>query len=100
MGTEDTKGPTTTIEDQQTKEGTQHQEDNKVSNLQDYKLKRLSDEDLVNECLLSLRAIELGLISTEHKIRSTQLFNEAILRKSLAYIADDFRVALRVLKHL
>lgn len=94
MGTSDSEGQAPSIET-----NTPDQENN-VSNLFDFKIKRMGDEDLINECLMHLRFVEMGLLTPAHKTRATQLFTEATTRSSLEYIHNDFLVALKVLKLL
>ncbi len=99
MGKDDAKGQTPTVETQQTEENQNNQED-KVTNLFNFKIKKISNEELVNECLMHLRFVEMGLLTPEHKTRALQLFEEATSRPQLDYIKNDFLVAIRVLKHL
>lgn len=68
-----------------------------VVNFFDYKLKKLDDEDLIRECLIHLKAIEIGLLTQEQKVRAKLLFSEAITRPALEFIRDDFKVALLVI---
>lgn len=76
------------------------EEQDNVTNLFDFKVKKLSDEDLVNDCLMHLRCVEMGLMSDDHVIRAKQLFAEAITRPQLEFIANDFKVALKVIDKL
>jgi hypothetical protein len=96
MGTENTEGPTPPVKTTQTEED---QESN-IVNLFDHKIKRINDETLIQECLMHLRFVELGLLTQDHKTRAEQLFKEAITRPALEYIKHDFMVALKVLKFL
>lgn len=93
MGTGDSEGQTPSIKTKQTEES----KDSQIVNLFDFKLKKMNDEELVNECLMYLRFVEMGLIMNEHKVRAKQLFLEAIKRPSLEFISNDFRVALKVI---
>ena len=100
MGIDDTDQHTTTTQANKPDQEQASEDNQKVVSLFDRKLKKISDEELISECLLHLRFVESGLLTPSHKAMATLYFTEATVRPSLEYIKNDFLVALKVLKLL
>jgi len=66
--------------------------------LYEAKLKRMSNTDLLRECIVFLSAMEQGGLSKDNKIRATKVFKEGAGRQDLEISRDDLLVALKVLK--
>ncbi len=74
-----------------------HTQDSKVVSFLDYKIRKIDDEDLIQECLMLLKMIEIGMLNKEAKVRCKVLFSEAIRRPALEFIKNDFSIALKIL---
>jgi hypothetical protein len=62
------------------------------------KLKRMSDDDLLFECMDHGKTMEQGILTDIQKDQITKAFMEGLSRQQLEPLHDVMRAALRVLR--
>jgi|DEB19_MinimDraft_2_1074335.scaffolds.fasta_scaffold05752_5 hypothetical protein len=69
-------------------------------NFLNHKISKLSDEELVNECIKLLRKMESNTLTSKDKELAPIFFTKATERDTLEFVRNDFLIALKVLKYL
>lgn len=69
-------------------------------NFLNHKINKLSDEDLVDECIKLLKKMESNQLTPKDKELATIFFTKAVERDTLEFVRNDFLIALKVLKYL